>query len=146
MLHKDEIVVDAATMHEGALVGVDEVGHLGRQPKGKNFRQQLGKTMHQTDGAKVSNFHRSILLREQRDESPIHLPKVLSTPNENSLQGCEHIIFHDGPARLVEIPRKSVWAGGTIRRYVLDGNPSFFNGKSCLKIREIEGGQPSRRQ
>jgi hypothetical protein len=60
--------------------------------------------VHEADRPEVSQFDRTVFLREERDKRPIDLPEVLAPTKEYSLQSGEHIGLDDRPARLVEIP------------------------------------------
>jgi hypothetical protein len=71
LLHNDEVVLDASSFDEGALVGLDQLRNPRSQPGGEKLGDKLAETVDEAVWPKIFHLYPAIDLGEEGEESGV---------------------------------------------------------------------------
>ena len=94
ILNIDEVVLDRSPANESTLGAGDEALKLRAQPICKDFAENLGKTVQQTDGPEIRGMHGICNLWQQHNVSRIEQFAVVSSEVTELLNRSYQILLY----------------------------------------------------
>lgn len=126
---KQEVVVDATRLEEGALHGRDELPHERREATSKNLGEELGERANETNWAQVVDGVDMCFLPEQEDEGRVESCRIAADEVVKMIKGGKDVELDDRPAGPVESAGEAVWPWRLLGWGVEDGVPDLIQGE-----------------
>lgn len=139
LLDEEEVVMNAPSRDERALVGGDHLAEARREAKRENFGEQLSDEMDQADWPVIKERGGISTLGKEGDQC---LVKLLEGPTIEGAELCEslaNISLDRGPARTKELRGESIGLRCLAGRELLNSLPNFVLREWLIKVGEVKG-------
>lgn len=135
--HMHEIIMNAPSFYESTLGVGDKSIHVGGQPQGENFGNDLGDGVNQTNRPVIGNAFLTLLLGQEHNIGGVEPLKVGRVEGVEAVNDPHDVVFGKSPTLFEEQSGETVRSGGLVTRHFLDCRQNLLLSDWAIELMQI---------